>query len=119
MEILNSYPALVCIYNNYLPLSILLFFAGIIILAIGIVSTMLKDSSSSIAFNCLAIIVGIILLVFCGICEEAKQDVYETRYEVILDGTMPADEFVNNYEVISQRGDILVVRDKNEDTWVE
>mgnify|MGYP004448664051 CR=1 FL=1 len=37
-----------------------------------------------------------------------------TRYEVSFDENYPVSELIENYEIIGQRGDILIVEEKSE-----
>ena len=39
----------------------------------------------------------------------------ETRYECAIDDTVSFNEIMENYEVVEQRGDIWVLRDKEEE----
>ena len=38
----------------------------------------------------------------------------QTRYEVSFDENYPVSELIENYEIIGQRGDILIVEEKSE-----
>lgn len=38
----------------------------------------------------------------------------QTRYEVCFDGDYTVSELIENYEIIDQRGDILIVEEKSE-----
>lgn len=37
-----------------------------------------------------------------------------TRYEVCFDKDYPVSELIENYEIVDQRGDILILEDKDE-----
>lgn len=52
------------------------------------------------------------LFQFPWVVQAAGDKTYETRYEVVVGDDVPMNEFNNKYEIVSQRGDILIVRDK-------
>ena len=59
------------------------------------------------AFGAL-ILIGLALLL-------CSTKIEETRYECTIDNTTSFNEVMENYEVVEQRGDIWVLRDKEEE----
>lgn len=52
-----------------------------------------------------------IILMVCTIVQFKAPT--RTRYEVSFDDDYPVSELIENYEIIDQRGDILIVEEKN------
>lgn len=57
---------------------------------------------------------GALILIWLALrlCSVKKE---ETRYECAIDDTTSFNEVMENYEVVEQRGDIWVLRDKEEE----
>lgn len=57
----------------------------------------------------------VLALVLCGICCYglfAKVESGRNRYECLIDDTVPFVEVTENYDVVSQRGDLWILEDK-------
>ena len=91
--------------------SIFLLIIGIGMIALGIYIT--PDNSKNIG-------VIVVLLILFSIGIGAFVSAFHTKpvykevpqYEVLLDGTIPFHEVYDNYDIIEQRGQIFVLRDK-------
>ena len=70
----------------------------------------LFDDSRVILGSVMAVL-SIILVVFTILKFNVPP---RTRYEVCFDGDYTVNELIENYEIISQRGDILIVEEKSE-----
>jgi hypothetical protein len=63
------------------------------------------------------VIFGIIITIICGVytfigcCSEAKP-IYETQYRVLVNDTTSINEFLRHYEILTQDGLVLVVRER-------
>lgn len=71
--------------------------------------------NDGLAFITMMCISGVLLPAFFGsLCGLASPDVvkYETQYEIILDDEVSLTEFYNTYDIVEQRGSILVVRER-------
>ena len=59
------------------------------------------------------LVIGIFLVCIFCIFFISKEKVPVTRYEVILNNEITFNDFNDKYKVIEERGDILVVEEKN------
>jgi hypothetical protein len=117
MEVLNTivYPIAYHPGFSILGTAFLFLFSLCVVALIQEAEVGFGDINLAAAITTLGLIFGILAgAFFC-----TRYNVYENRYQVILDGTMTAEEFNEKYEVITQEGKIYTVRDKTEETWVE
>ena len=66
---------------------------------------------------CAGALIGLILCIFTGpafgaICADPPEIETTVRYEVIIDDSVSLTEFCEHYNIIEQRGEILVVEEK-------
>ena len=61
------------------------------------------------------IVLSLVISIFCGFAVKDKTPkTIETRYEVLISDNMSFKEFHANYEIIEQRGEIYVIRERTE-----
>lgn len=60
----------------------------------------------------ISLITAFIILIICVPIDSATQVPDYNTYEVILDDSVSMNEFMNTYEVLEQRGQIYVVKEK-------
>ena len=106
MEILNTFE-----YVEKVPgwqIAILVVF-GIAFIFFEVFFAFQKEWGRSWASALMALILIWLALSLCSVKKE------ETRYECVIDDTTSFNEVMENYEVVEQRGDIWVLRDKEEE----
>ena len=64
-----------------------------------------------------ASLVFILMVVLTIVGFSSGKPIYkeETRYEVLIDNSIGARDFLDNYEIIDQRGEIYIVTEKSHD----
>lgn len=110
MTVLNQTEVMVSIIPEKFTLLILIGLLIAFICSIMVIA--------SVKYQDFCAIVGIILLVACGITAfigaifEKPSGRY--RYECLIDDTVPYTEIYDKYDVVEQRGSIWVLEDKEE-----
>lgn len=104
MQILNQ--EIVTKHGAYITLVILSFI--IFLIAHLIFRSCKKHVTFVICLICMS--ASVVLIAFFS--ELATTNGYYNQYEVIIDESYPAKELYEQYNVIEQRGDIWVIRDK-------
>lgn len=107
MTVLNSYS---CV-DEFVGLIIMCFLlGGLVGCLIGCLIDLLSDSVDLSLMDIVLITLLFAILggSIYGICDNPS-----TRYEVVLDDSYSANEFLNQYTIIDQRGDIYVVEEKS------
>lgn len=107
MEILNTFEYVEKVTPGW-QIAILIVF-GIVLIFFEVFFACQKEWSRSWASAFLAFIIIGLALFLCSVKKE------ETRYECAIDDTVSFNEVMENYEVVEQRGDIWVLRDKEEE----
>lgn len=114
VEILNSTEVIVESTSNWWLAGIVWI---IVIAASGMIGYGLSEGVNSaentFASCCVGALVG---LLFWGLtCAMTSTPVvHETQYEITIDDSVSMKEFIDKYEIIEQRGEIYVVREKVE-----
>ena len=65
-----------------------------------------------ITFSIAFIVVGSLVGFFFGGAVMDKPTEYEARWEVTIEDSVSMNDFYNRYEIIEQRGEIYVIREK-------
>lgn len=63
----------------------------------------------------LAVLCAVSLIILFKIVYNESEKPKVTTYEVILSDDYPASELLENYDLVEQRGEIWVIRDKKQD----
>ena len=108
MTIVNQYPIMEPVISPWVFL-VLICSAGISLL---IAFLAFQERNCVLGFSLV-----VLALVLCGICCYglfAEVESGRNRYECLIDDTVPFVEVVENYDVVSQRGDLWVLEDKDE-----
>lgn len=113
INILNSTEVVVESTSNW-------WLAGIVwivaVVACGIIAYGLAgyDKGEAVVMGCMVgALIGLLLWILVGEIT-SEPVVQEVRYEVTIDDSVSMKEFTNKYEIIEQRGEIYVVREKVE-----
>lgn len=106
-EYIYEYVITHVIWKSYSWVGIIL---GLIILFGGI--WVIFDSVDDMEWLC-GLVIGICLVCIFFIFFISKEKIPITRYEVILNNEITFNDFNDKYKVIEERGDILVVEEKN------
>lgn len=107
MTIVNQYPIMEPVISPWVLL-VLICSTGISVL----IALAFQERNCVLGFSLV-----VLALVLCGIfCYGlfAKVESGRNRYECLIDDTVPFVEVVENYDVVSQRGDLWILEDKNE-----
>lgn len=111
MTILNQYPMP---YTNVIAIIMgvtLIVIGCLILFAAGVISE--DDIKSSVGCIFMFVLaVGIGILFICGSKQENKDVTY---YEVIMEDDYPLKELLDEYDMIEQRGEIYVIKEKEKD----
>lgn len=59
-------------------------------------------------------VLGLLACLFVGTCQTGNRKTGELQYEVTIDDTVSMTEFNKKYEIIEQRGDIFVVKERGQ-----
>lgn len=90
----------------------------IAVLILGIVSMFFLAFLSSLGFDfdnmITALIISTSMALIGAISSFIIQVPYYTSYEVILEDSVSMNEFLDRYEILDQRGQIYVVKEKEE-----
>lgn len=115
MTILNEYIYEYVITNViWKPYSWVGIILGLIIIFGGIWLTCnFADDADDIMGWLGGLVIGIFLVCIFCIFFISKEKVPVTRYEVILNNEITFNDFNDRYKVMEERGDILVVEEKN------
>ena len=108
MTIVNQYPVMEPVISPWVFL-VLICSAGISVL---IAFSAFQERNCVLGFSLV-----VLALVLCGICCYglfAEVESGRNRYECLIDDTVPFVEVVENYDVVSQRGDLWILEDKDE-----
>lgn len=108
MTIVNQYPVMETVLSPWIFLLLICFACISFLIAIlAFQERLLGLGFSSLA---LALVLGGI---FCyGL--SAKVESGRNRYECLIDDTVPFAEVVENYDVVSRRGGLWILEDKDE-----
>ena len=87
----------------------ILVVVGIVRICFGVFFVCQKEWGRSWASAFLAFIIIGLALFLCSVKKE------KTQYECVIDDTVSFNGVMENYEVVEQRGDIWVLRDKEEE----
>ena len=68
-----------------------------------------------VVFGVSTIICGVLIGLFFGFAVMRKPIEYVSEYEVTISNEVSMNEFYNRYDVIEQRGDIYVIREKEQE----
>lgn len=107
MTILNQYPVMEPVISPWVFL-ILSCFA-----CLSILIALLNFQER----NCVLGFLVVLAIVLIGICCYglfAEVESGRNRYECLIDDTVPFVEVVENYDVVSQRGELWILEDKDE-----
>ena len=108
MTILNKTEIIVSIIPEKF---ILLVFISLILAFICLIMAF-----ASVKYQTFYIIVGLILVVVCGITSfiggTFKKPSDRYRYECLIDDTVPYTEIYDKYDVVEQHGSIWILEDK-------
>ena len=91
---------------------VVLFWAAIIFPILYVMSKDItdKDCFKSIGIACLALATVSMLVFIIGMTN--KTTPAYTEYKVIVDDSVPLNEFIEKYEIIDQEGNIYTVKEK-------
>lgn len=86
----------------------------VVVVACGMIAYGAYNKGEAVVAGCLVgALIGLLLWVLVG-AMTSESVVQEVQYEVIIDDSVSMKEFTNKYEIIEQRGEIYVVREKIE-----
>lgn len=111
MTILNQYPMP---YTNAISMTMGVFFIAIAVVMVFIAGATFDDEPGTVIAAGLTFVlaVGIGTVFILGSKQESKSVTY---YEVILEDDYPLKELLNQYELVEQRGEIYVIKEKEKD----
>ena len=95
------------------------FWVGLAICVIGaflgalITTSDLKDFL--ITFGIISVICGVLVGLFFGFAVMPKPLEYASEYEVTISNEVSMNDFYNRYDIIEQRGEIYVIREKEQE----
>lgn len=101
MTILNSY--------RVTNISDVVLIIVIILIVSSVISLIISDGYGAIFLLCFILIAGLVSILVLPKC---IRDTKHYQYEIILEDNYPAKDLIDKYEIVEQRGDIWVVRDK-------
>lgn len=107
MEILNQYPVMEPVISPWVVV-VLICFAGISLL-MAILA--LQERVWVLGFSLVALTLVLGGILFYG---SAKIESGRNRYECLIDDTVPFVEVVENYDVVSRRGELWILEDRDE-----
>lgn len=115
ITILNEEEITELIYNP-MPLIILTIIGAIIGIVVAIKSFIdsggIKNAIGIfVAFLGLGVSIGVATSMIVSLSQNNRRYV-ETRYEVTIDDSVYMKEFVEKYEIIEERGEIFVIKEK-------
>ena len=108
MEILNQYPVMEPVISPWVFLMLICF--ACLSLYMAILALQERVWVLGFSFVALTLVLGGIL--FYGLF--AKVESGRNRYECLIDDTVPFVEVVENYDVVSQRGELWILEDRDE-----
>lgn len=108
MTIVNQYPIMETVLSPWIFL-VLICLAGISLL-IAFLAFQERLWGLGFSLVALALVLGGIL--FYGL--SAKAESGRNRYECLIDDTVSFVEVAENYDVVSRRGDLWILEDKDE-----
>lgn len=110
VEILNTYPVVVDSYVNwrspYIGLAILSFIAALVLL----VALLWWLDGEPIC----GVLAGFAFVAPLMLVLQAKEFIYETHYDVIIDDNVSVNDFNEKYEIIEIKGKIYEVKERND-----
>ena len=107
MEILNQYPVMEPVISPWVFL-VLICSAGISLLI-----AFLNFQERNCVLGFLVVLALVLGGIICyGIFAEVESG--RNRYECLIDDTVPFVEVVENYDVVSQRGELWILEDRDE-----
>ena len=107
MEILNQYPVMEPVISPWVVV-VLICFAGISLL-MAILALQERVWVLGFSLVALSLVLGGIL--FYG---SAKRESGRNRYECLIDDTVSFVEVAENYDVVSRRGELWILEDRDE-----
>lgn len=107
MEILNQYPVMEPVISPWVVV-VLICFAGISLL-MAILA--LQERAWVLGFSLVALSLVLGGILFYG---SAKRESGRNRYECLIDDTVSFVEVAENYDVISRRGELWILEDRDE-----
>ena len=108
MTIVNQYPVMEPVMSPWVFL-VLICSAGISVL---IAFLAFQESSCGLGFSLVALALVLGGIICYGIFAEVESG--RNRYECLIDDTVPFVEVVENYDVVSQRGELWILEDRDE-----
>ena len=108
MEILNQYPVMEPVISPW----ILLVLSCFAYLSLYIAILAFQESSCGLGFSLVALVLVLGGIICYGIFAEVESG--RNRYECLIDDTVPFVEVVENYDVVSQRGELWILEDRDE-----
>lgn len=108
MTIVNQYP----IMELMTPLWVILLLCIVTCVFAFLATKALieKDRRIAIVLFGVTLVFGIAL----SLAENIKQEGKRNRYECLIDDTVPFVEVAENYDVVSQRGELWILEDRDE-----
>lgn len=108
MTIINQYPVMETVLSPWI-FPVLSCFASVSLI-IAILAFQERLCGLGFSLVVLALVLGGI--VYYGI--SAKVESGRNRYECLIDDTVPFVEVAENYDVVSQRGDLWILEDRDD-----
>lgn len=108
MTIVNQYPVMEAVLSPWIFLALSCF--ACLSLFIAILAFQERLWGLGFSLVALALVLGGIL--FYGL--SAKAESGRNRYECLIDDTVSFVEVAENYDVVSRRGDLWILEDKDE-----
>lgn len=107
MEILNQYPVMEPVISQWVVVVLICF--AVISLLMAILALQERVWVLGFSLVALSLVLGGIL--FYG---SAKRESGRNRYECLIDDTVSFVEVAENYDVVSQRGELWILEDRDE-----
>ena len=108
MTIVNQYPVMESVISPW----ILLVLSCFACLSLYITISAFQESSCGLGFSLVALALVLGGIICYGIFAEVESG--RNRYECLIDDTVPFVEVVENYDVVSQRGELWILEDRDE-----
>lgn len=108
MTIVNQYPVMEPVISPWVFLVLICFVSISLLIAFWL----FQKRTWVLGFSLV-----VLALILCGICCYglfAKVESGRNRYECLIDDTVPFVEVAETYDVVSQRGDLWILEDKDE-----
>lgn len=108
MTIVNQYPVMEPVISPWVVV-VLICFAGI---SLYIAILAFQESSCGLGFSLVALALVLVGIICYGLFAEVESG--RNRYECLIDDTVPFVEVVENYDVVSRRGELWILEDRDE-----